>query len=222
MLAEGARILHDMPVGNVLSQIKATEVAKGAHKTTGAFYNIWQDHNAYRRELIRYVLEPSRFDAVTEVIKDEVNRQKSASMQALVRSVADKNFSELKRNPFMGLQLTLWAKRESDPEMAAHLRGLYQGLNERLIPVYTMLLKNLNRRMRPPYEIQHLAVVMMALLEGLHIRSEIDPDAVPENLGAALDGIEYDPEHPWSLFAAASYALVESMTIDRSREDDLA
>ncbi|WOT34237.1 hypothetical protein [Streptomyces coeruleorubidus] len=143
MLKAGAEILHRVPVGDVLSQVKATNVAKLANRTTGSFYNIWVDHEAYLRDLIRYVLEPSRFDAVTQVIKEEITRQEGASYPELIKSVAEKNFTALKGDPFMSLQLALWAKRGSDHEMTEHLRALYRSLNDKLIPVYDDLLKDL-------------------------------------------------------------------------------
>ncbi|WOT34263.1 TetR family transcriptional regulator C-terminal domain-containing protein [Streptomyces coeruleorubidus] len=221
MLKAGAEILHRVPVGDVLSQVKATNVAKLANRTTGSFYNIWVDHEAYLRDLIRYVLEPSRFDAVTQVIKEEITRQEGASYPELIKSVAEKNFTALKGDPFMSLQLALWAKRGSDHEMTEHLRALYRSLNDKLIPVYDDLLKDLGRRMRPPYKVEHLAVALMALLEGLHIRSEIDAEAVPEDLGASPEGVEYDPAHPWGLFAAAAYALIEAMTTESPEGSDM-
>ncbi|MFF0009756.1 TetR/AcrR family transcriptional regulator [Streptomyces tibetensis] len=216
MLEEGAKVLREMPVGDILSHVKAVDIAERAGKTTGAFYNIWKDQDEYRKDLIRHVLSPERFRVKFE-IRQELDKRIQApgvDLAELIRDMANKNFKGLEHEPYMALQLALWAKHSTNHDAVGEYVGsLYQGLNSELVPRFEVLLNAQGRRMRqPPYTVEHLAVVLMALIEGLHIRWAVDPGAVPDDLGAPPSGVEVSDQGPWGLFAAAAYALVLAMT----------
>jgi AcrR family transcriptional regulator len=218
MLEEGAKVLREMPVADILSHVKAVDIAARAGKTTGAFYNIWKDQDAYREDLIRHVLSPERFRVKFE-IRQELDKRiqgPGADIAELIRDMANKNFEGLKDEPYMALQLALWAKHSTNHDAVGEFVGsLYQGLNLELVPRFKELLNAQGRRMRqPPYTVEHLVVVLMALIEGLHIRWAVDQGAVPDDLGAPPPGVEVGDRGPWGLFAATAYALVLAMTED--------
>ena len=212
MLAAGMQILREMPVGNILSQVKAAEVAQRAGKTTGAFYNIWKRQADYHRDLIKYTLSQERFKADADTVQDIVRylEQPELDLAALIRTAANTNFDGLKAEPAMPLQMALWSKHQVDDDLCEEVRNLYKGLHEMFHPFHAEVLNKSGRRVRPPYTTHTIAVVLLALIEGLHMRWAVDPAAVPDDFGSPPEA-GHD-EQRWGMFAAVTYTLVTAMT----------
>jgi hypothetical protein len=212
MLEAGMQILREMPVGNILSQVKAAEVANRAGKTTGAFYNIWKRQADYHRDLIKYTLSHDRFTADAETVQDIVRymEQPELDLAGLIRTAANTNFEGLKDDPAMSLQMALWSKHQVDDYLCEEVRNLYKSLHETFQPFYSEIFNKSGRRMRPPYTIHTITVVLIALVEGLHMREAVDPEAVPDDFGSPPEA-SHDEER-WGMFAAVAYTLVMAMT----------
>src|SRR4051794_19485161 len=66
LLEAGADLLREEPAGGVLGQLPARGVADRAGRTTGAFFHHWPSQDAYRRDLLAYVLDPARIPSTAE------------------------------------------------------------------------------------------------------------------------------------------------------------
>lgn len=214
MLEVGAEILRGAPFEEVLNKIKATEVARGAGRTTGAFYNIWKDQRDYRRDLIAYVLSPARFRVDGDTrheIADQLSRPEFDLVE-LIRVAANLNFDGVKDEPYMPLQYALVASLVTNRDVHAELKRMYDELNDGLVPLYEAMLERSRRTMCRPYTVRTLAIVMMALAEGLHIRWMVDAGAVPDDVGGPPPGAIQNDGERWGLFAACVYPLFMAMT----------
>ncbi len=211
LLEAGAELLCEQPVGALLSQVTALEVARRARRTTGAFYHHWEDQESYQQELLAYTLDPERINSTARTA-DTVTAalQQRVPLEELVRRAARENFDVVSENPYVPLNLALWAKQAQDEKVRALLRDQYQAVRARLVPIYEALFEMIGVVPRPPFTVDMFAVTLNALVEGLVIRAAVDPDAVPRDLPPAEPGTE-----AWDLFSAVVLALVPVMTMPR-------
>ena len=75
--------------------------------------------------------------------------------------------------------------------------------------MYAALLHRSGRQMREPYTLEHLAVTLTALSEGVHTRWAVDPSAVPEIRPPAAAA---DDDSRWTFFASVAYTTFLAMT----------
>jgi hypothetical protein len=213
MLAAATRMLLQSPSTDIIAALKPVEIARQSQprRTTGAFYNIWPTHLEFRRALLEHVLSMDRFrgDKATQVLLRDYIHQPEVSITDVIRVVANFNFDELKDEAGFRLQMALWTQHVNDDEVRERLKGFYRDLNAALHPLYAQFLERSGRRMRAPYDVSTFAVTLTALVEGLHLRWSVDPDAVTSDMPAP-PGV--DDGEPWSMFASVTYLLFVGMT----------
>lgn len=225
LLDAGATLLREQPVGQVLDQVKAAEVARRAGRTVGAFYHHWPDQESYQRELLEFVFAPARTEAGTAAINAGTrDAQAGVMMEEVVRRRAREDFDAVSANPYLGLSLALWAKHTDDGHVRNLLAGQYRAVTAELVEAYEQFFEFQGWEPRPPFTIEMFAVTLTALVEGLVIRAAVDPDAVPRELPTvqsgswrSLDG-NLD-QGPWDLFGIVVLALIPSMTVPKIRRD---
>jgi len=215
MLKAAAQILRESPVGDIFSELKPVEVAKRADppRTTGSFYNIWPTQRDFRSAFVDYLLSLDHFRIdrdIPKIVNDMVGSPEFELTEA-VRTAANKYFKGLARDGSMRMQMALWAKAEDDPHIRARLKGLYDEVGDQMLPLYEDMLSRGNRRMRDPHTTQTLAVSLVGLAEGLHVRCQVDP-AIPRDDFDPPPGIPREPGFPWSIFASIAYELIMQMT----------
>lgn len=222
LLDAGAALLREIPVGDVLSQVKADAVARRAGRTTGAFYHHWPDQRSYQLDLLDHVLAVERHPSAAQGITADLAG--GVPFEELVRRNARASLRRIQENDYFPVQMALWGKHAGDPDLRERLRLLYDRISARLIPAYRDLLDANGLEMRPPFTIEMFAAVLTALAEGLAIRSAVDPDAVPRELppaaAAARGPVDGDlDEGPWDLFSVVVLGLFPSMTVGRDKRD---
>lgn len=225
LLEAGAELLRDQPVGSILNQVKATEVARRAGRTIGAFYHHWRDQDAYHRDLIEYVLSPERLPstaaATTSVLADIDD---GVLMEELVRRGCRANFEALRSSPFIPLFHALWSKQGTDEHIREVLRRHYRAITDQLVPVYSAFFASQNIEPRPPFTVETFAVTLIALAEGLTVRHAVDPDAVPLELPATRDAAKVPldgllDQGSWDLFSVVVLALLPAITAPTIKRD---
>lgn len=225
LIEAGSQLLREQPVGTVLTQVKATEIARRAGRTIGAFYHHWPDQQTYQRDLVEYVLSPERisstYAAAASALRDA---EDDVLMEELVRRGARANFEALQDNPFLVLFMALWAKQGSDEHIQGQLRAHYQAVTARWTRIYEDFFEDQGWEPRPPFTIEMFAVTLTALAEGLTVRAAVDPDAVPLDLPSTqsaasrqLDG-SLD-QGSWDLFSIVVLSLLPSMTVPKLKRD---
>jgi hypothetical protein len=220
LLDAATRMLFEAPGKDRLLSLKPVDVVRRADpaRTTGAFYNIWPTHADFRRDLLAHLLSLERFrvDAATRDLLAQALAQEEFDLAETVRLAANMNFDGLKEEPAFVIQHALWTDHAANDEVRERLRGLYVAISDSLVPLYEAVLARSGRRMCAPHTTYSLSVVLAALVEGLHVRWAVDPDAVPDNSGPP-PGVEVrrgedGSEQPWSLFATMVYVLLMSMS----------
>ncbi|MFN0282112.1 MAG: TetR/AcrR family transcriptional regulator [Kineosporiaceae bacterium] len=179
LLAAGAQLLREQPVGAVFNQVTATEVARRAGRTIGAFYHHWHDQDSYRRELLAYVLAPERVPAeeTAEAVAGSLEERLPAD--EVIRRNARANLVLGMHHPAFALSIAMWAQARSDDAVRGLLRRQYQDVTDTLVPMYAALLETYGWAPRPPFTVELIAVMTRALAEGLVLRAVVDPAAVP-------------------------------------------
>ncbi|HEX2806935.1 MAG TPA: TetR family transcriptional regulator C-terminal domain-containing protein [Kineosporiaceae bacterium] len=160
-------------------------------------------------------------DERTRRVLGESLQRPDLSLADVIRAAANLNFEGLKNEPAMRLQQALWSQHATDPEVRDRVGALYVAISQALVPLYSALLDRSRRRMKPPYDVENLAVVLAALVEGLVVRWSVDPDAVPDDLGPP-PGVEPVEGEPWGTFASITYLIFMAMTEPITRPSDEA
>jgi hypothetical protein len=215
LLSAATELLLESPSTDVLRSLRPGDIARRAvpPRTTGAFYNIWPTQAEFRRALLDHVLSLDRSQGDRETVQalaDHLSKPE-LDLAETVRVAANLNFDGFKRDAAFRLQHSLWTRHASDPEVRDGLRNLYIAITGSLEPMYQLFLDRAGRRMRAPYTIGHLGVALAALVEGLHVRWAVQPEAVPDDLGPP-PGVEAVEGQEWSTFANLTHLLIMAMT----------
>lgn len=220
LLEAGAAVLEKLPADELLSQVRVRDVAAEAGVSPAAIYHYWPSQEAFRRALLEFMLDPSRFRSqgqlthTIEQIDAERERVGRATIRGSARVGARANIERVIPTESIRLQMGLWAKHDEE-QVAELLRHMYTSLNDDFIPLFEQLVALDGRRFRPPFTVRHFAVAISALTEGFTLRWAVDPHAVPTDLHDVprLLGEDEDPEEPaWDLYSACVYFLASCMT----------
>jgi AcrR family transcriptional regulator len=214
LLEAGYALLQEAPVGDVLSQVKAQEVATRAGVSSGAVYYHWDDQEAYREELLdhSFTVDHAQLKQVIEGAVQEAKEQ-GAEFEEIVRAGAVADFEQIKHRTSLPVLLALWGKHRTDAAVRERLRERYHELDKQLIPLYDQILSENNLKIRSPFTVAMFAATMTALIEGMLIRWAVDPQAVPDKLAPSSEPPDAELDKgPWNLFAVAVLALVPCMT----------
>lgn len=217
LLDAATSMLFERTGPSTLQRLKPADVVRRAHppRTTGAFYHLWPTQEEFRRDLLVHVLSLDRFaaDETTRVAITAFLTEPVLRLDETIRIAANVNFDQLRHDPAMWVLQALWIDHPGDDEVRERLRALYADMTTRLEPLYAALLQRSGRRMRAPFDIPTLAVVLASLVEGLHVRWAVDPAAVPDDVGAPPDvQDEASAAARWGLFAAVTHTLFLAMT----------
>lgn len=214
LLAAGADLLREQPVGRLLDQVTAPEVARRAGRTIGAFYHHWADQDSYRQDLLAAVLAPEILPTEETVSDVGAALLMADAPDEIVRRNGRANLVAGLHRPELALTLALSALARRDEPTRDLLRRQYVVLDASLVPMYGALFAANGWVPRPPFTLRDISTVITALVEGLVTRAVAEPDAVPfalpDECGAASDP---DDEHAWDLFSATLVALLPTMTM---------
>jgi hypothetical protein len=215
LLAAATVMLFETPAADVLRTLKPVEVARRADppRTTGAFYNIWPAQEDFRRDLLQHLLSLERFGADQETLRALAGllEQPEFDLDETVRLASTINFEGNKADPAFLLQMALWTRHRSDPEVDERLRRLYADLVGSAVPTYQAILERTGLRVKEPFTVELVATALIALSEGLTLRWSVEPEAVPDELGTP-PGVTAAPDRPWGLLAALVHTLVTALT----------
>lgn len=220
LLEAGAALLRERPVGALFHQVTASEVARRAGRTIGAFYHHWPDQDSFRRDLLAHVLGPEQLPAdetvrrVAEQVGDVVEPGE------IVRRNARANLVWGVRRPEYVLSVALWAQAGSDPLVRELLLGLYKGATNVYAPMYANLFEVNGWKPRPPFTVESIAVLVTSLLDGLVMRAVVEPEAVPFALPDESGRAVPEDDAAWDLFSAALLALLPTVTMPADAPDD--
>lgn len=192
-----------LTLGELFAGLSASGVSEQAGlPTQSAFFHHFGNQERWAAEVARHFTRSGAVDdeivAVTEqigVLAGELRAGEPTDWLAGIRAAADLDWKILSSD--LGnfeQQLLVWIGRERALILEAGSTGtagdlvaeLYGSIQDRFEPVYAELLAAWGRKMRPDLTVGDLAVALTALVEGLILRSAVDPDAVPDDLFGRL------------------------------------
>lgn len=217
LLAAGADLLREQPVGPLLSNVTAPEVARRAGRTIGAFYHHWPDQGSYRRELAQYVLSPEVLPTEETAENLGAGIAAGADTAEVMRYNARANLLAGLERPELALTVALTALARTDEDVRLLLKSQHDTVRSGLEPLYEQLLAANGWRLRPPFTLRMFSAVLTALVEGLYVRAVADPESVPLALPDehGTPPVEAGPPSPvdgqWDLFSIVVLALMPVM-----------
>jgi len=193
-------------------------VTKRANLSAGTLYYHWLNQEEYIVDLVDFVLDSLREER--EERADHQGREvflakldEGSSFEEAVREGGNSEFDYLLNDPSFFLQMGLWAAHRGDEQIAKRLKGIYQRVEACWVPVFADVLKRQGRKMRPPFTEESLSTTLIALAEGLTLRTKVDPDSVPQF---------HRGDKEWSLFATLTLCLYTTMTEPVASPDEPA
>ena len=165
-----------------LERASLDDVASAAGLTKGAVYSNF----ASKDELILALME-DRVSARTEMAAAAFKAVRADGAHAGARDVGARLFAAVRADAaWHRLFLEYWARAMRDAASLAHLRDRRRELRDAVAAALGAAAAD--RDLELPLPAQDLATLLLALSNGLAIESQIDPDAVGEELFGELLG----------------------------------
>jgi AcrR family transcriptional regulator len=201
LLEAGRDLVYENPLGEPLDHIRVSDVVARLGLSVGSIYHYWETQDDYRDDLLDLLLSPDRFPAV-HLAGEEVAEliEHDPSFEDLARDVAAISFQGLAEGPDRQ-RLTLALVAYDDPEINARLGDQIREISHRWADLFAAYFPRFGLEPRPPFTYDSLAIALTGLVEGMHLRLTVDPDAVTGEV-----------EEGWDLFGSAALALILGAT----------
>jgi len=199
------------PFGEPLDHVRVTDIVRELGLSIGAVYHYWESQDDYRDDLLDLLLSPEQFpnvDAAREAIEEGVATD--AGFVELTRVVAGISYGGLAVTPERE-RLTLALIAYDDDEIDQRLGAQADAVGARWTALFTTHFPDYGLEARPPFTFETIAVSLMALVEGMHLRRTVSPEAVAGELAPG-----------WDLFAASALAFLLGATRPVRAGDDPA
>jgi len=211
LLEAGRDHLYENPLGEPLDHVRITDIVDRLGLSIGAVYHYWDSQDDYRDDLLELLLSPEQLPAV-HAAGDAVGAavEKDPAFEELVRTAAVISFEGLSATAERE-RLTWALMAYEDAEIDQRLGAQSREVSQRWADLFAAYFPRYGLEPRPPFTYESLAVVLMAMVQGLHMRRTIDPGTVEGELEAG-----------WDLFASAALAFICSASRPVSARADPA
>jgi AcrR family transcriptional regulator len=192
-----------------VTHIRLSDVVTRASFTTGAAYRVWENQDAFHRDLaveaVRWK-EKGTIDDTVAAIHAAVDAGLPAA--EMYRAGAAANLRMLPGDAAFLTSLALRMVAPADKELTEVSHERHEQAMDEFVNLYRALLDRYDRQMREPYTVRHLAMTLAALSEGFAIQGLSDVSH------PIIDRHDVDPGvgTEWTLFGCAAQAVVEGMT----------
>ena len=214
LLDAGAALLAEqgMPVG--LDQLSMMDVCRRAGlKTAGSAYKIWDTQEAFRNDLLHYLLVPTSATVATAARVDDLGAlgPDSIAFDDLIRIAAETNMESI-QGSYPTYVLVLLARLHRR-DLATAAEGPESEWLAALVGLITKAMDAYDLSFVPPFDVEVLAVSLSALAEGLTIRKRVTPELVPD--AVEISGGEDGAKQSWSMLALGMKAIFDAFTCPR-------
>ncbi|OLF13460.1 hypothetical protein BU204_27050 [Actinophytocola xanthii] len=206
-----------MPLGGIASHLRSGEVTRRAKLSAGSLYYHWMSQDEYIVDLVDYVLRCMSDERAAKA-KEHAQDMFAATLEddqplpKAVRSIGNAAFAQLQADDSVFLQMALWSAHRDDPEIARRLKDMYSRVQSCWRAHVEQTVQAQGRKWRSPFDASAMTTALIALSEGLLLRSKVDPEAVPE----------YNhPDGNWTMMSTLSLALYHAMTTTADELDDV-
>ncbi|MEM7337627.1 MAG: hypothetical protein AAF467_03200 [Actinomycetota bacterium] len=193
---------RDNPVG-----VRLSEVVRSEGLTTGAAYQIWRSQEEFHADVALHIAE--EFDwAGPQAIMEHLGEllDADATIEEAVRSAGNLYIETFIRNDEYYTVLQLYAVHNPTEELLAALQRGYDVVHTGFAVLFEGVLGIYGRRIRDPFTIDDVAVIITALTEGIALRAKVQPDVVRTDLDLAVG------QGPWHVYSATLAALTSQLT----------
>lgn len=192
-----------------VTHIKLSDVVAAAELTTGAAYRCWENQEAFHRDLATAALlrrdGPPTAEVVAQITKLVETR---APLAEVIRTAVGANLFRYPEDTGFLTTIGLRACGPTDETLAKAGRERLETSVDSYVDMYTALANLYQRRVRPPFTMTHVALLLAALAEGFALQAMSDP-AHPH-----VERSDLPPEvgSDWTLLACGIEAIVEHLT----------
>ena len=171
-----------------VAHVRLTDVAARASRianartpiTTGAIYPIWEDQDAFRRDLILHLLSPQQVrnaDFWTDFTDLLTSEERPRTIEETTELIAKLDFAEVVADPYYYL-LYVVIPYCDDPVIGNATREYIQAEQEYLLQFYRFGLMAYGRRIRPSLTEADVSRALAALFDGIVLSHLANPDQV--------------------------------------------
>jgi AcrR family transcriptional regulator len=209
LLDVGIRMLYERGASIGVTHIKLADVVAAAGLTTGAAYRCWDNQQAFHQDLAVAAVLWRDGPAIAPTMASVGDLiEKRAPLAEVIRRGAGPNLFRYPDNTAFLTTIALRACGPTDQALADAGRQRFETAIDDYVGMYTALAETYGRRVRPPFTMVHIALMLAALSEGFALQAmtgmlhpNVERTAVPPGVGT-----------DWSLLAAAAEAIVEHFT----------
>lgn len=198
MLDAAVRIWGEATTADVFAGLSVTEVARKAGVTRSTFYAHWSTTEDYLRDLVDHLADPvwGSTPADTASADSALGRGGLRLLERLL-AACDVHVRALLDDPAFPVRLALMA-RIDDPALADGLRAAQRDAVGAYGRQTTQLNALWGRVVRPPFEPQHLLMLLEAMAEGAAQHHRLDPERFPITVYglAAMSFLMVATRHP--------------------------
>lgn len=210
LIETGLSLLHERGPSAAVRHIRLRDVLDRADLTTGAAYRIWDDQDAYHRDLalaaVRWRDRTSTSDTMATVLP---GLQSGASWQEIVRAGCEVNLWRYPDHIGFLTMLALRASAYGDEELTAASRERHHEAVGAYGAMYDQVIRAVGRRFRPGFTVADAAAAMAALSEGFGVQGctgEPHPRILLDTVAAGPGDVD------WTLLGVCSVAIFDHMT----------
>ncbi len=209
LLDAGVDLLLETGVTPGVDHIKMSSAARRAGYTTGAAYRFWDNQHEFQRDVVVELLHKRDEIAVAETVAGIRHLvDAGAPFREMIRAGAAANVHSLPGSALYFTTLVVRASTLWDPELCAiSAERVRDGLSN-FVQLYEVLLRVFHRRMRPPYTVDHLALVLAAMAEGFSIQGSTGIEHPHFDRADLGERVGTD----WTLLGVAIEAIVDRLT----------
>jgi AcrR family transcriptional regulator len=209
LLDVGIRLLYERGVHVGVTHIKLSDVVAAADLTTGAAYRCWENQDAFHRDLAAAAIRWRNQTPIANTVA-RITRlvETQAALPEVVRVAAEANLYRYPEDVAFLTTIALRACGPTDENLARAGRDRLDTAVTCYSAMYAVLLELYQRRMRPPFTIDHLTLSLAALSEGFALQAMSGAPHPHVERPDAPDGVGAD----WTLLAFAIEAMIERFT----------
>lgn len=209
--AGGTAFIEQQAAGHPFKGLTTRSICERAGYSTGAFYAHWSDVESYYEDLGRLLLGPD-----DDLFQEDFNKLEEAAtkfaksdlVQGLLK-LGDLDFDLLLKNPLWDAMPTVsatWGRTRLRREAADG----YAAIDSTTIDIYMEILAAHGREIRAPLTPKIVGALLQALIEGLGLRSKIDPEST-----------SWTTDEAKSLYAIGAACILAIMSREKGDDSDL-
>lgn len=201
--------------------IRITDVTKRVGLTTGAAYQIWNGSRTVDgiggQDRFHHDLALYAFDRViADTNKYNAGRawdqaDGGDSLDRILQRLGEDNAAAKADTSRFACFVALLASARAEAELGEVGRKAYDTATANLVDLYGKIFEHFGLEMAPPYTLEQLITSVLALIDGLRMRSLVDPSISTEPVAAPVD-VAADADGTWYLMSSGVHALVTAMT----------